>query len=258
MSEAAPDRREPQEARPPAPPSSPRRTRLVGTLVMIALIAALGAGIYRGLEWRAAHETSLRQATQAAAVEVVNVVLPKPGAPALEVALPGTTQAFTDAPIYARTSGYLKSWYVDIGRRVKQGQLLAEIDTPEVDQALAQARADLDVARANLRQAEITANRWRDLLRTDSVSQQETDQAVNNFHAGRATVESNAANVRRLEELQGFQKIAAPFDGVITARKTDIGALIDAGANAPGRELFRLAAIDRLRVYVAVPEVFSR
>jgi RND family efflux transporter MFP subunit len=179
-------------------------------------------------------------------------------APTDEIVLPGNTQAFIDAPIFARTNGYVKSWHVDIGARVKKGQLLAEIETPEVDQQLQQARADFQTARANLRQAEITADRWQALLKTDSVSQQETDQNVSNFHAMKATVDSNISNVRRLEELQGFQKIYAPFDGVITARNTDIGALINSGASTPGQELFHLAAINTLRVFVAVPQLYSQ
>jgi RND family efflux transporter MFP subunit len=172
--------------------------------------------------------------------------------------LPGNTQAFTDAPIYARASGYLKRWYFDIGTHVKQGQLLAEIETPEIDQQLQQARADLKIAQANLNLAKITADRWQFLLQTNSVSKQETDQAVGNYRAMQATVDSNVANVRRLEELQSFQKIYAPFDGVITARNTNIGALINAGANGTSRELFHLAAISKLRVYVTIPEVYAR
>ena len=142
---------------------------------------------------------------------------------------------------------------------MKEGQLLAEIESPEIDQQLMQARADLETARANLRQADITAARWLDLLKTDSVSKQETDQAVSNQSAMKATVDSNAANVRRLEQLQGFEKIYAPFDGVVTARNVDIGVLIDAGATTQGgRELFHMVAIHKLRVFVAVPEVYSR
>jgi RND family efflux transporter MFP subunit len=188
----------------------------------------------------------------------VSVVSPKSGAPTREIQLPGTTQAFTDAPIFARTSGYLTRWYFDIGAHVKEGQLLAEIASPEVDQQLAQARADLETTQANLRQAQITADRWQALLESRAVSKQETDQAVSTLKATKATVESNVANVRRLEQLQGFEKIYAPFDGVVTARNTDIGALISAGSTTSGRELFHLAAIHRLRVFVAVPEVYSR
>jgi RND family efflux transporter MFP subunit len=228
-------------------------------LLGVALVAgALALAIVSGIRARSAADATLRQTTAQAAVSVVTVVSPKPGAPTQEILLPGTTQAFTDAPIFARTSGYVKGWYFDIGAHVKQGQLLAEIESPEVDQQLQQGRADLETAQANLRQAQITADRWQELLRTDSVSRQETDQAVSTFHATKATVDSNAANVRRLEQLQGFEKVEAPFDGVITARNVDIGVLINAGANAAAQELFHMAAIHRLRVFVAVPEVYSR
>ena len=203
-------------------------------------------------------EAELKQMTATAAIARVNVVYPKMDAPTNEVVLPGNTQAFTDAPIFARTNGYVKSWHVDIGTRVKKGQLLAEIETPEVDQQLQQARADLQTAQANLRQAEITADRWEALWKTNSVSKQETDVAVSAFHAMKATVDSNTSNVRRLEELQGFQKIYAPFDGVITARNTDIGALINSGASTSTQELFHLAAINILRVFVAVPQLYAQ
>jgi len=200
----------------------------------------------------------LTQTTATAAIAKVNVVYPKMDAPTDEIVLPGNTQAFTDAPIFARTNGYVKNWHVDIGTRVKKGQLLAEIETPEVDQQLQQARADLQTAQANLRQAEITAERWEALWKTNSVSKQETDQAVSTFHAMKATVDSNVSNVRRLEETQRFQKIYAPFDGVITARNTDIGALINSGASTSAQELFHLAAINILRVFVAVPQLYSQ
>jgi RND family efflux transporter MFP subunit len=227
---------------------------ILGAVAVIFLIV-----IAFGFISRNKAEADLKQVTTAAAISTVNVVYPKADAPTDEIILPGNTQAFTDAPIYARTSGYVKSWHVDIGARVKKGQLLAVIETPEVDQQSQQARADLQTARANLRQAEITAERWQALLETDSVSKQETDQAVSNFHAMKATVDSNLSNVRRFEELQGFQKIYAPFDGVITARNTDIGALINAGASTtPGQALFHLAAISTLRVFVAVPQIYSQ
>ena len=174
-----------------------------------------------------------------------------------EIVLPGNTQAFNDTPIYARTNGYLKHWYVDIGAHVKQGQLLAEIDTPEVDQQLEQARADLKNAQANEQLAQITAARWQNLLKTNSVSKQETDQAVSDLSARQASVDSMTANVHRLEQLQSFEKVYAPFAGVITARNTDIGALINAGAGGVPQELFHMAAVNKLRVYVAVPEVDS-
>jgi RND family efflux transporter MFP subunit len=171
--------------------------------------------------------------------------------------IPGNTQAFTDAPIYARTNGYIKRWYFDIGSRVKQGQLLAEIETPEIDEQLRQARADLETAKANLGIAEITAERWQRLWATKSVSKQETDQFVSNAKAMKSTAESNAANVRRLEQLQSFERVEAPFDGIVTARSIDVGTLIDAGANPQSRELFHMTAIHTLRVFVAVPEVYA-
>ncbi len=232
-----------------------RRTAI---LVAAAAFAALALLIYSGIHSRAAAESRLKQRTEEAAIPTVAVVFPREGAPTQEIVLPGNTQAFSDAPIYARTSGYLNRWYFDIGAHVQKGQLLAEIETPEVDQQLQQARADLDTAQANLNIAKITASRWQDLVSTGSVSQQETDQAVSNLSAVTAAAESSAANVRRLEQLQAFEKVYAPFDGIITARNTDIGALIDAGASTQPRELFHIAAIRKLRLYVAVPEVYSR
>jgi RND family efflux transporter MFP subunit len=231
----------------------------LATYAILAAVAVIFVIVIAvGFISRQKAEADLKQATAAAAITTVNVVYPKTGAPTDEIVLPGNTQAFTDAPIFARTNGYVKSWNADIGTRVKKGQLLAEIETPEVDQQLQQARADLKTAQANLRQAEITADRWEALWKTDSVSKQETDVAVNAFHAMKATVDSNMSNVRRLEELQGFEKIYAPFDGVITARNTDIGALINSGATTPAQELFHLAAINTLRVFVAVPQLYSQ
>jgi RND family efflux transporter MFP subunit len=223
-----------------------------------AALALLALVIYSGIHSRGVAEARLEQRTEQAAIPSVDVVFPREGAPTQEIVLPGNTQAFSDSPIYARTSGYLKRWYFDIGAHVQKGQLLAEIETPEVDQQLLQARAELDTAQANLNIAKITASRWQDLVSTGSVSQQETDQAVNNLSAVKAAAESSAANVRRLEQLQSFEKVYAPFDGIITARNTDIGALIDAGANTQPRELFHIAAIRTLRLYVSVPEVYSR
>ncbi len=233
----------------------PYHRAVVATLAAVAL---LGAAIYFGIRSRVAEAKTLARATEQSAVPIVNVVHPKRGASASEIVLPGGAQAFVDAPIYARTNGYLKNWYFDIGARVKQGQLLAEIETPEVDQQLEQARSELETANANLNLAMTTADRWKKLLEEDSVSKQETDQAVSNLQAQKATVASSAANVHRLEKLQSFEKVFAPFDGIITARNTDVGALINAGAaTTPGRELFHLAAIHTLRVYVSVPEVYS-
>ena len=236
--------------------SGPKR-RHTALLVGAVGAALVGAVIYSGIQSRAAAESRLKQQTEEAAIPTVSVIFPRQGAPTSEIVLPGVTQAFIDAPIYARTNGYLKHWYFDIGARVNKEQLLAEIDTPELDQQLQQARADLETAQANLAIAKITADRWQGLVQDGSVSQQETDQALSNLKAVQATVQSNAANVRRLEQLQSFEKVYAPFDGVITARSTDIGALIDAGASTQPRELFHLAAIRTLRVFVAVPEVYS-
>jgi len=238
--------------------SRPEPRRRTTILVAAAVFTVLALMIYSGIHSRAVAESRLTGRTQEAAVPTVAVVFPLEGAPTQEIVLPGNTQAFSDAPIYARTNGYLKHWYFDIGAHVQKGQLLAEIETPEVDQQLLQARADLDTAQANLNIAKITATRWQDLVSNGSVSQQETDQAVSNLSALKAAAESSAANVRRLEQLQSFEKIYAPFNGIITARNTDIGALIDAGANTQPRELFHIAAIRTLRLYVAVPEVYSR
>jgi RND family efflux transporter MFP subunit len=235
-------------------PGARRRT----AILVAAALALLVLVIYSGIHSRAVAEARLEQRTEQAAIPTVEVVFPREGAPTQEIVLPGNTQAFSDSPIYARTSGYLKRWYFDIGAHVQKGQLLAEIETPEVDQQLLQARADLDTAQANLNIAKITASRWQDLVSTGSVSQQETDQAVSNLSAVRAAAESSAANARRLEQLQAFEKVYAPFDGIITARNTDIGALIDAGASTQPKELFHMAAIRTLRLYVAVPEVYSR
>jgi RND family efflux transporter MFP subunit len=245
----------------PSPDGSrpqPGIRRRTATIMAAAALAAIALLLYSGIHSRAAAESRLKQRTEEAAVPTVDVVYPQEGASTQEIILPGNTQAFSDAPIYARTSGYLKRWYFDIGAHVQKGQLLAEIETPEVDQQLQQARADLDTAQANLDIAKITAARWQDLVSDGSVSQQETDQFVINRSAVKATAESSAANVRRLEQLQSFEKVYAPFDGIITARNTDIGALIDAGANTQPKELFHMAAIRTLRLYVAVPEVYSR
>src|ERR1700682_3534024 len=236
----------------------PEMSRGKAVLLAAAAFAGIALLIYSGIHSRAAAESRLTKRTEEAAISTVAVVFPQVGAPTQEIVLPGNTQAFSDAPIYARTSGYLKRWYFDIGAHVQKGQLLAEIETPEVDQQLQQAQAELDTAQANLNIAKITAARWQDLVSTGSVSQQETDQAVSNLSAVKATAESSADNVRRLQELQSFEKIYAPFDGIITARNTDIGALIDAGASTQPRELFHIAAIQKLRLYVSVPEGYSR
>jgi RND family efflux transporter MFP subunit len=222
------------------------------TVVVIVLVVGLGISSRRNAN------AQLSVETRELAIPTVMVIHPKPGALQHEIVLPGDMQPYTDAPIYARTNGYLKSWTADIGARVKSGQLLAEIEAPEVDQELQQARADLATAEANLHLADITAARYKDLMKTDSVAQQDVDNATGNYDARRTAVESAQSNVKRLEELQSFEKIYAPFDGVITARNTDIGALIDSGSSAgTSRELFHIAAVDKLRVFVNVPEVYS-
>jgi RND family efflux transporter MFP subunit len=226
-------------------------------LFLSATAVAIVVVVIFNMHSRTLAASRLAQSTAQAAIPSVNVVHPQPATRAQDLVLPGSTQAFIDSPIYARTNGYLKSWYVDIGARVRKGELLAEIETPELDQQLRQAKAELATAEANLNLSQITAVRDENLLKTHSVSTQERDNTVNANAANKATVESNQANVARLEQLQSYEKVYAPFDGIITARSTDIGALIDAGANAP-KELFHIAAINKLRIYVAVPEVYSR
>ena len=225
-------------------------------ITVAALVLVIAFGIVQGVHSRTAAAANLNQVAQASAVPVVEVVHPNLGADGQEIALPGNAQAFNDTPIYARTRGYLKHWYVDIGAHVKQGQLLALVETPELDQQLEQARADLKTAQANLEIAQITAARWQNLVKTNSVSQQETDQAVSDLNAKQALVAANKANVDRLEQLQAFERITAPFDGVITARNTDIGDLIQAD-NISTKEIFHLASIRKLRIYVPVPEVYA-
>lgn len=229
-----------------------------GALIGLAALAALGVSIARGIQDRLRAESKLELDTRDAAITTVSVVRPKAGAAADELLLPGTIEAFTDTPVYARTDGYLKRWFVDIGAHVTTGQLLAEIETPETDQQLSQARAQLATTRATHDLAVSTAARWQALLKTDSVSRQETDEKTGDLAAKKAAVDAADANVKRLEKLQAFQKIFAPFNGVITARNTDIGALINAGSNGPGRELYHLAAIGKVRVYVQVPQANSR
>jgi RND family efflux transporter MFP subunit len=223
-----------------------------GTLV---LVAAVGAAVW-GVSTRTRALGVVTQETHDMAVPTVAVTTPQQAATQQEIVLPGTMQAFIDAAVYARVNGYLKRWTADIGARVRQGQLLAEIDTPELDQQLMQARADLATADANARLAQTTAERYRDLIKTDSVSRQDLDNANGNLEAKQAAVESARAGVKRLEQLQAFRRIEAPFEGVITARNTDVGALIDSGGNA--KELFHIASMHKLRVFINVPEVYSR
>jgi RND family efflux transporter MFP subunit len=229
-----------------------------GRTLMLLFFAALLVAIGYGLYLRSSSEKKLAAATEEDAVISVSVVHPTLGSQAQDLVLPGNVQAFTETPIYSRTNGYLKKWYFDIGARVSKGQLLAEIETPEIDQQLLQSRAELGRMQANEDLAGVTSNRWQGLLAKHAVSQQEADQARSNYIAEQAAVDASKANVGRLEQLQSYERIVAPFDGVITARNTDIGDLIDAGSGSNNpRELFHLAAIGKLRVYVAVPEVYS-
>jgi RND family efflux transporter MFP subunit len=198
----------------------------------------------------------LKEATDAQAVLTVATIKPQSQADGTVLSLPGNVQANYDAPIYARTSGYLKRWLVDIGTPVKAGQVLAEIDAPELDQQLRQAQADLANAAANQKISGITADRWRGLRDTDSVSKQEADEKISLAATGTAQLQAAQANLQRLRELSGFKKIVAPFDGVVTARNTDIGQLITAG-NSTGPELFRIADTRQLRLYVRVPQTYA-
>ena len=228
-------------------------------MIMVAAFFCAGFAvlIFSGIRSRLEAKKGLEEKVRSSAIPRVEVIHPKAGSTAQVIELPGTTEAFTEAPIYARTSGYLKQWFFDIGAHVKRGQLLAEIETPELDQQLEQAENDLKTAEANLQLAQVTADRWLYLLKSNVISKQETDQAVSDFNAKKSTEQSAQANVHRLQRLQEFERVYAPFDGVITARDTDIGALVQNG-NSPGqKDLFRLAAIDKLRVYISVPEVYA-
>jgi RND family efflux transporter MFP subunit len=197
------------------------------------------------------------QETQESSVLTVSVVHPKLTNEARQIVLPGNTQALIDAPIYARTSGYLRKWYADIGTRVHAGDVLADIETPEVDQQLQQAKSDLQTAETNFDLAQVTSERYSNLLQKGAVARQETDNVVSDMKSKRSIAESAAANVKRLQQLQGYQKIYAPFDGVITARNTDVGALVDAGSGGGGKELFHISSNTRLRVFVSVPEEYQ-
>lgn len=245
---------EPVSSPAPATPR-PRHHIWIAILAFVVVAGVVISGILPRIQAR----NALARETRQMAVPTVAIVHPQRTAPANEVVLPANVQAYIDAPIYARTNGYLKQWYADIGAHVKAGQLLADIETPEVDQQLKQARADLGTAQANLNLAEITNNRYAALLKTDSVSKQDADNAQGNYAAQKATVQAAEANVNRLQELQSFEKIYAPFAGIITARNTDIGALITSGSSGgPRTELFHIAQPDRLRVYINVPEVYSQ
>jgi len=229
----------------------PHTRRYVYILAGVALVLAAW-----GIVSRLSARNALERQANAAAVVTVITAKPRRGPGADALVLPGSVQAFYEAPIYARTNGYLKSWNTDIGTAVKKGQLLAEIETPEVDQELRQAQADLATAEANYQLAKSTNERWQGLLETQSVSQQDADQRAGDAAAKSAARQSAAANLARLKELESFKRVLAPFDGVVTQRNTDVGALINAGQST-GNALFRVADTHRLRIYVSVPQPYA-
>lgn len=241
------------QAPPDEPPAPPRKAlMLVGVVLLVLLVA--GAMTLIG---HSSHERALAKETERETVPTVAVVHPLSEKPDEELVLPGSLLAYEESPIYARTSGYLVRWYKDIGSRVKEGELLATIDTPEVDQELNQTRAARQQIVAQLELAKISADRWENLRKSDSVSAQEADQQTSGYKQAQANLAAADANVRRLEQLEGFKKVYAPFSGVLTKRNVDPGALINAGAGAAGRELFDIARVDPLRVYTSVPQAYA-
>lgn len=242
----------PQVTPPPElPPATPRTALII--VVLVVLVLLVGGAVSMFSRIRAGH--ALAKETEVDAVLTVTVVHPTAEKPDEELVLPGSLQAYEESPIYARTSGYLLRWYKDIGSQVKKGDLLAEIDTPEVDQELSQSRAARQQVAAQLDLAKISAERWQNLRKTDSVSQQEADTQTSAYQQGLANLAAADANVRRLEQLESFKRVYAPFSGVLVKRNVDPGALINAGAG--GVELFILAKVDPLRVYTNVPQAFS-
>jgi RND family efflux transporter MFP subunit len=231
------------------------KSRLFVFLIVV-VVALVVLGAFTLFQRRTQYQ-ALANETEKMAIPTVAVIHPGTEPPQEDLVLPSTLQAYVESPIYARTSGYLKQWYHDIGTRVQKGELLADIETPEVDQQLSQARADLNTSLANEDLSKITATRYQELIKTDGVSKQEVDNAVGDYAAKRATAQSAQANVRRLEELESFKHIYAPFSGVITRRNIDIGNLINAGNGGTAQELFYLAQTDPVRAYVSVPEVYA-
>jgi RND family efflux transporter MFP subunit len=234
----------------PSAKKSPIFVVFFGTVIVLVIIGGLLL-LQRRSQFRALAET-----TETMAVPTVAIIHPAPQQGDEDLVLPSTLQAYVESPIYARTNGYLQKWYHDIGSHVEKGEILAEIETPEVDQQLQQARADLVTAQANERLSQITATRYTELLKTDGVSKQEVDNANGDLEAKKATTQSAAANVHRLEDLKSFQQVFAPFSGVITQRNVDIGTLINAGNGGTSQQLFFLAQTDPIRVYVNVPEAY--
>jgi RND family efflux transporter MFP subunit len=240
-------------------PVSPPKPRSGKRLLWFLLIpAALGASSLLVTRERKKTDQELGATTKSLEVQTVSVIHPQRGKSSSDLTLPGMIQAFSESPIYARVDGYVRSWHADIGTHVTKGQLLAEIDAPEVDQQLNQARALLNQAETSLALAKVTAPRYQELIKTNSVSQQEVDQNNQNLAAQQANVQAATAAVSRLEQMQGFERIVAPFDGVITLRKTDFGDLVNAGNAGVGRELFHISQYNIVRVFVTVPEEFSK
>jgi RND family efflux transporter MFP subunit len=238
----------------PTPRAAPPQRHLLFAATVGAVLAVIV--VVAGIALRVKDEHQLKDWTETQAIPSVNVVVPAKEAPGGSLELPGRLEAFESAPIYARVNGYLKSWRVDIGSRVKAGEMLAEIETPELDQQLNQARADLASAKADAVLAKTTAGRWQSLLDTDSVSRQDVDERTQDYVAKEARVTAAQANVDRLVATKGFARIVAPFDGVITARDTDVGALISAGGGT-GPQLFSVSSVDKLRLYVRVPQEYA-
>jgi RND family efflux transporter MFP subunit len=238
--------------------SAEERRKLKSRVKRYAVIVGIGALVLAvwGIVSRIHTRSELRKSTTANAVLTVVTAKPQLSDAGDELVLPGIVQAYIESPIYARTNGYVRVWYTDIGARVHKGQLLAEIETPEVDRELAQARADLDTAQANFALSKITNDRWQGLLKTQAVSKQDADNRAGDAAAKAAMVDSAAQNVQRLSELESFKRVLAPFDGVVTARNTDVGYLINAG-QSPNTELFRVADIHKLRIYAQVPEAYA-
>jgi multidrug efflux system membrane fusion protein len=232
-----------------------RRKPNLTVLAVVALLLIAGAVII--LVLRLGEKRALAKETEELATPTVIVIQPKAQPPQQELILPSSLEAFTESPIYARTNGYLAKWYKDIGSRVNKGQLLADIETPEVDQELIQSRAARDQAQAQLGLAKSSAERWETLRKMDAVAQQETDEKTSGYTQGEAALASATANVRRLEQLESFKHVYAPFSGTVTRRNTDIGALINAGNSGSNQELFVIAQLDPIRVYVAVPELYA-
>lgn len=246
-------------ARPPEPAATVPPSRAKGHgikwfLVIPAVLVLFGALI---VVIRAHSSKTLAAETQGMEAEQVTTVYPQVGKAENDISLPSTLQAYSEATIYSRTSGYVARWTADIGSHVHQGELLAVIESPEVDQELNQARASLQQTRANLSLAGITANRYQGLIGTNAVAQQEVDQSNQNLSAQKAGLQAAIANVKRLEELQSFERVTAPFDGVITQRLTDVGNLINSGNSGANAQLFRISQIDVIRIFVRVPEIYS-